>query len=167
MGATVSKTTAIVLVLALGFHAVFEGIAFGLMTDLSQAGQLALGIIAHKPAAAVSLGAAFARTGYTMGEILLFVGLFSVSTPIGVVIGMLAAETNLLIDTIFVCLSGGTFIYIACSEMIVAEFDRGKYQCWKMVLVILGALTITAVWFFGGEHDHGHGDHGGHGHAHL
>ena len=38
-----SKTTAIVLVLALGFHAVFEGLAFGLMTEIDAAWQLALG----------------------------------------------------------------------------------------------------------------------------
>ena len=36
--ATVSKTSAIVLILALGFHAVFEGIAFGLLTEIVNAG---------------------------------------------------------------------------------------------------------------------------------
>lgn len=35
---TVSKTAAIVLVLALGAHAFFEGIAFGLITSIEQAG---------------------------------------------------------------------------------------------------------------------------------
>lgn len=35
---TVSKTAAIVLVLALGAHAFFEGIAFGLITTIEQAG---------------------------------------------------------------------------------------------------------------------------------
>ena len=167
MDATVSRTTAIVLVLALGFHALFEGIAFGLMTEIEQAGQLAAGVIIHKTAAAISLGGAFARTGYSLGNIIAFIGLFSVLAPIGVVVGMLAAETNLLIDTIFVCVSGGTFIYVACSEILVAEFDRGQYHCWKMFLVILGGLTITALWFMGG-HAHDHGSHGGHeGHDHL
>ena len=31
----VSKRTAVILVLALGFHALFEGVAFGLMTEIS------------------------------------------------------------------------------------------------------------------------------------
>ena len=35
---TVSKTAAIILVLALGAHAFFEGIAFGLQTEVEQAG---------------------------------------------------------------------------------------------------------------------------------
>ena len=59
---TMSKTTAIVLVLALGFHSLFEGLAFGLMTEIEQAGQLAVGIIIHKAPAAVSLGGAFTRS---------------------------------------------------------------------------------------------------------
>ena len=120
-----SKTTAIVLILALGFHSVFEGIAFGLMTEVTEAGQLAAGVVIHKTAAAVSLGGAFASTGYSLRQIVVFIGLFSVMTPLGVVAGMLLVETNLLVDTIFVCLSGGTFIYVACSEIIVAEFDKG------------------------------------------
>ena len=167
MTATVSKTTAIVLVLALGFHALFEGIAFGLMTEIGQAGQLAAGVIIHKTAAAISLGGTFARTGYTLCSIILFIGIFSVLSPIGVIIGMLISNSNLLIDTIFVCLSGGTFVYVACSEIIVAEFDRGHYQWLKILLIFLGGLVITLLWFLGHDHSHGHGgEDDGHGHGH-
>ena len=35
---TVSKTSAIILVLALGVHSLFEGIAFGLITEVEEAG---------------------------------------------------------------------------------------------------------------------------------
>lgn len=122
-----SKTAAIVLVFALGAHALFEGIAFGLLTELGQAGQLAAGILIHKSAAAISLGGAFARTGYTTKQIILFLGIFSLIAPLGIIIGMQIAESNKLVDVIFMSISGGTFIYVACSEIIVAEFDRGHY----------------------------------------
>ena len=89
------------------------------MTEVTEAGQLAAGVVIHKTAAAVSLGGAFAGTGYSLRQIVIFIGLFSVMTPLGVVAGMLLVETNLLVDTIFVCLSGGTFIYVACSEIIL------------------------------------------------
>ena len=167
VNATVSKATAIVLVLALGFHSLFEGIAFGLQTEISSAGQLAAGVIIHKTAAAISLGGTFASTGFSFCQILLFIGLFSILTPIGVVIGMLAAETNLLVDTIFVCLSGGTFIYVACSEIIITEFDRGSHRWAKMLLVILGGLVIASLWFLGGAHNHGSEEDGHEGHDHL
>ena len=92
----------------------------------------------------------------------MFLGIFSVIAPIGIVIGMSIAESNKLIDVVFLGLSGGTFIYVACSEIIVAEFDKGKYQWLKMILVFVGGLIITVLWFFG---EHNHGDHGGEGEA--
>ena len=163
---TVSKTSAIILVLALSAHAFFEGIAFGLQSNIEKAGQLAAGIIIHKSAAAVSLGASFARTGYSTKEILLFLGIFAFVAPIGIFIGMAIHESNKVLDVIFHGLSGGTFVYVACSEIITAEFDKGRYNWAKMLLVFAGGLVITLLWFMGGHnHDHGsHDDHSGHGH---
>lgn len=90
-------------------------------------------------------------------------------SPIGGIIGMFLSETNLLIDSIFAALSGGTFVYVACSEIIVAEFDKGGMQWLKMIMVVLGGSVITFLWFIGGGHAHEHGEHGhGHGgHDHL
>ena len=51
---------------------------------------------------------------------------------------MQIAESNALVDVTFLGLSGGTFIYVACSEIITAEFDKGHYQWAKMLLVLLG-----------------------------
>jgi solute carrier family 39 (zinc transporter), member 1/2/3 len=123
---TVSKTAAIVLVLALGAHAFFEGIAFGLITSIEQAGQLAAGILIHKSAAAISLGGAFARSGYSVKEIFVLLVIFSVIAPLGIIIGMQIADSNKLVDTVFLSISGGTFLYVACSEIIVNEFDKGS-----------------------------------------
>ena len=126
-----------------------------------------MGILIHKSAAAVSLGGAFARTGYSLKEILLFLGIFSIIAPIGIIIGMSIAESNKLVDVSFLGISGGTFIYVACSEIITAEFDRGHYQWAKMLLVFFGGLIIALLWFFGG-HSHGEdGDHSGHNHRLL
>ena len=56
----------------------------------------------------------------------MFLGIFSIIAPIGILIGMAIADSNKLVDVTFLGLSGGTFIYVACSEIIVAEFDRGQ-----------------------------------------
>jgi zinc transporter ZupT len=76
------------LVLALGAHNIFEGMAFGLMETIEQAGQLAAGILIHMSAEAISLGGAFARSGYKTKEIIVLLLVFSVITPIGTIIGM-------------------------------------------------------------------------------
>ena len=44
---------------------------------------------------------------------------FSIITPIGVVIGLFVTGTNQLLEVFFHATSGGTFIYVACSEIIV------------------------------------------------
>lgn len=147
--------------LALGAHAFFEGIAFGLQTTIESAGQLAAGILIHKSAAAISLGGAFARTGYNVKQILLFLAIFSVIAPLGILIGMAITESNKIVDTIFMSVSGGTFIYVACSEIIVGEFDKGSKQWIKMLLVLAGGFLITILWFFD-EHSHAEGEHDDH-----
>jgi len=69
-----------------------------------------------------------------------------------------------LLDVVFLALSGGTFLYVACSEIIVHEFDRGSMRLLKMFLVVLGGVLIGALWFLGG-HSHaeeGHDNHDDH-----
>ena len=121
-----------------------------------------MGILIHKSAAAVSLGGAFARTGFSLKEIVLLLGIFALTTPIGIIIGIQIAESNAIIDVTFLGLSGGTFIYVACSEIITAEFDKGHHQWAKMLLVLLGGFIIAILWFFGEHHHHGEGGHEGH-----
>ena len=113
----------------------------------------------------MSLGGAFARTGFNLCQICVFLGIFALTTPIGILIGMAISESNAVIDVIFLGLSGGTFIYVACSEIITAEFDKGSYQWAKMLLVLLGGTIIAILWFFGEHHHHG-GEDGHEGHDH-
>ena len=128
---------------------------------MENATQLAIGILIHKSAAAVSLGGAFARTGYTTKEIILFLALFAIIAPMGIIIGMSISDSNKIVDVIFLSLSGGTFLYVACSEIITAEFDKGGRAWLKTLLVFCGGLLITLLWFFD---EHSHGEHTAEGH---
>ena len=53
--------TPIMLTLALGFHAFFEGIAVGLISKLSNLVNLIIGILIHKSIGSISLGITFAE----------------------------------------------------------------------------------------------------------
>jgi zinc transporter ZupT len=156
---TISKTTGIILAFAMGFHAFFEGIAFGLLVEINLAFQLSIGILIHKTAASISLGGAFARTGYSFMSIFILILIFALCAPIGIIIGMSIQESHPLLDVFFLAVSGGTFLYVACSEIIVHEFDRGSMRGMKMFLVILGGVIIAALWFLGG---HSHAEEGEH-----
>ena len=141
--------------LAFGIHEFFEGIAFGLMDEYAVAVQLAVGIIIHKTCAAVSLGAGFAKTGFTTTQIIIFICLFSLSTPIGIIIGLSVKNVSPIVTATFFQLSAGTFIYVACTEIITHEFENSAWSGIKLLLTIAGGIVIGALWFLSkGDHDH-------------
>jgi len=78
---------------------------------------------------------------------------------------MLISDSNKLVDVVFLSISGGTFIYVACSEIIVNEFARATHRGVKVLLVFLGMCVILGLWFMEGAHEHGEacpGEEGGH-----
>lgn len=123
----------IVLVIALTMHAIFEGIALGLTEDLSATLNIMLGLALHKPAAAMSLGISITKNfttpeEKTKGYVLLII--FAVATPIGIMVGIFLQDTSTTVEVIFNSFAGGTFIYIAASEVIVEEFSAPDRYKW-------------------------------------
>ena len=113
-----------VLIIGLGVHSLFEGIAVGLAPDFQQATFICLAIVMHKGAAAMALGIANQkafpdRDNFIIG--LIFV--FSLMTPIGIIIGMFVEGSSKILELLFNSLAAGTFIYIGCSEVIIEEFS--------------------------------------------
>jgi len=53
---------------------------------------------------------------------LCYLGIFAITAPIGIIIGIAITKSNLVVDVIFLSISGGTFIYVACTEVIVEQF---------------------------------------------
>jgi zinc transporter 1/2/3 len=143
----------IILCVAIGVHEFFEGIAFGLMPTAEQAIQLAIGVLIHKGAAAISIGGTFTRADFTFKQILLCLSLFSISAPIGTIIGMSLTESNLVCDTVFMGLAGGTFIYVSCNEIIVREFSKGGHNLIKLGMVIAGIILITSLRLIEDDHN--------------
>jgi zinc transporter ZupT len=62
-------------------------------------------------------------------------------------IGLILKNSNEMIEIIFSSFAGGTFIYIAASEVIVEEFSIIGHNKWlKMLTFLLGATIITLMW---------------------
>ena len=77
--------------------------------------------------------------------ILIFV--FAFATPFGIALGMLLQNANNMVEIIFSSFAGGTFIYIAASEVIVEEFSiLGQNKWIKMLFFTIGAAIITCMW---------------------
>jgi len=151
---TVSKASGVLLVVAIGSHALFEGLAFGIQKSFYDTWKLAMGIVIHKTVAALSLGGTFANAGYNWKQAVGLLVVFSLLAPAGVVIGMFLTEVNPLVDVIFMSLSAGTFLYVSCTEIIKNEFERRQRQWLQFLMVMLGGAVICMLWFFEAEHEH-------------
>lgn len=81
----------------------------------------------------------------------MLVAIFAIATPLGIILGIFLGEAPPIVDVIFSCLAGGTFVYIACSEVIVEEFSMPGGKWLKLLSLILGATVITCLWFIPGS----------------
>ena len=146
------------LVLALSMHAVFEGIALGLTKDFSATLNIMLALLCHKVAASMSLGSSITKNFIENDEkrkgIFLLV-IFAVATPAGIMIGLILHEMGtVMIEVFFNSFAGGTFIYIAASEVIVEEFSMpGRYKWVQYFAFLCGIAIITALWLLEGDED--------------
>ena len=117
---------------------------------MSAAINIMMGLIIHKGPESISLGIAlsknFKNEEQKRNAIRLII-MFSLATPIGIGIGMILANTNVIIEILFMSFAGGTFVYIAASEVIVEEFSIPGHNKWlKMLSFVVGAAIITCMW---------------------
>jgi len=140
-----------VLLIALSTHAIFEGIALGLTKELPSLINIMIALILHKTAASISLGISLSKAfkeDRRMGLLLLLA--FAFATPTGIGFGTLLSDSNTMVEVVFSSFAGGTFIYIAASEVIVEEFSIGGKKWIKMMTFVLGASIITSLWLMEG-----------------
>ena len=140
--------SSITLMIGLSAHSVFEGIVVGLEDELKDLWSVIIAIILHKWAAAMSLGISMNHTLKDQkGLIYILLGVFSIATPLGVGIGMLVSGESEITSVIFNSLAAGTFIFIACSEIISEEFENPNNKFLKMGVFTLGAGFILGIGF--------------------
>lgn len=141
------------LLIGLGVHSIFEGIALGVEDKDSAAFFMALAIFIHKGFAGMSLAISLMKAFPTRDSfVIALVAFFAIFTPLGVTIGLIIKnELGEIYEIVFACLSAGTFVYISCSEIIVEEFSRDESKIFKIVFFLLGCASIGALHFIPGS----------------
>lgn len=89
------------------------------MPTAEQMWPLGIGILIDKACGVIALGSKMFSDGASRNQMFCYLGIFSITAPIGIIIGLSIEKTSLVVDTIFLSISGGTFIYVACTEVIV------------------------------------------------
>ena len=138
--------TPFILLIGLGTHALFEGMALGLAQGFKNVEIFGLAILIHKGPAGLALGVSMSKTfpndrNFVFSMLLMF----ALFTPIGIILGMFLSESPPLVEVIFSTLAGGTFIYISLSEIIVEEFSKPDWKYLKLFLFFLGIMTIVSL----------------------
>ena len=120
------------VLVAISLHAVLAGVALGMGTTRSRVASVAVAICAHKAPAAFSVGSKFMRSGLPMSHVLMLVLVFTLVTPFGIMVGILAGGATPMAKLILEGLGAGTFLYIGATEISADEFEMTARACDEM-----------------------------------
>ena len=162
---TMSPKSAIVLLLAMSCHSLFETMALGIATDKTSALMMAASIGLHQPAESIALLVAFLKTSLTVPQIMKWLALFSCVGPLGVGLGVLISKiATPYMDAVIVAITAGTFLYVGATEVVNEEFEdvHGKEKWLRFAALLSGMGMISMVsnasagWEGGHDHSHSH-----------
>ncbi|KAK4759131.1 hypothetical protein SAY87_020432 [Trapa incisa] len=154
---TTSFGDSVLLILALCFHSVFEGIAVGVSDTKADAWRNLWTISLHKIFAAVAMGIALLRmlpkrpllltAAYSLA--------FAISSPVGIGIGIAIDATTQgpVADWMFAISMGiacGVFVFVAINHLMAKGFkplERCRFDTpfYKFAAVLLGVAVIAVV----------------------
>jgi len=152
-----TRSNMYMLAILLSVHSLIEGIALGVEDTYEDTRSILIAITGHKIFDAFALGISLVKGNIQSSQLVKLVALFSLTTPIGIVMGItfLPNPSQSLLAEVVKGISSGTFIYIALVEVILEEFENPKDRYVKFLLLLVGAFTMTIL----SSHGHAHGVH--------
>ncbi|VDP41409.1 unnamed protein product [Soboliphyme baturini] len=139
------------LVVSLSLHALFEGLALGLVTQYSLALQIFAALCIHKGIISVSLGLNLASCQVTTVLYVTCCLCFALSGAVGGFIGVTVVDAvrssaSRLVSGFLQGTACGTFFYIVAFEILPHELEEDQRQKLpKLIFFILGLSTICLI----------------------
>ncbi|XP_030478655.2 zinc transporter 11 [Cannabis sativa] len=155
-----SLSDSILLIVALCFHSIFEGIAIGVAETKSDAWKALWTISLHKIFAAIAMGIALLRMipNRPLLSCAAYAFAFAISSPVGVGIGIIIDATTQgnVADWIFGISMGiacGVFVYVSINHLLAKGYTPNKpvgvdksHIKFLAVLVGVGVIAIVMIW---------------------
>lgn len=147
-----SSLRAILLVIALSLHSIFEGLAVGLQPDSGNVLGIFAALVLHKSILSFSIGMNLVQSRLSTKICIRAILFFSITAPIGVGIGIVITDLwdtigASLADGILQGIACGTFLYMTFFEVLPPEFNNSQDRLLKLLVLILGYGTVTAILF--------------------
>ncbi|XP_046568726.1 protein zntD-like [Haliotis rubra] len=146
-----SGLSAFLVLIALSFHTIFDGLAVGLQGEATEVWEVFIAISIHKSLVAFCLGLqlfrAFAPYFKKPFACLCF---FSLMSPIGICIGIAVTSSNLDLDAqsmasgVLQGIACGTFLYVTCFEILRDAFGHGK-GVMNVFVALVGFAAMAGV----------------------
>lgn len=148
-----STFRSLLLLLALSLHSVFEGLAVGLQQKTVDVLAIFAALALHKCVLSFSLGLSLVQSELSNGGIIRSVLFFSLSSPLGIGIGLCITDLSNsnathLAEGILQGIACGTFLYVTFFEMLPHEFHSSDDRLMKVLCLLLGYSTVTVILFF-------------------
>lgn len=155
-----SLSDSILLIVALCFHSVFEGIAIGVADSQADAWRALWTVSLHKIFAAIAMGIALLRMipNRPLLSCAAYAFAFAISSPIGVAIGIIidATTQGVVADWIFAISMGlacGVFIFVSINHLLSKGYKPQKMVLidkphFKFLAVLLGVgiIAVVMIW---------------------
>lgn len=145
-----SSLRSVLLLLALSFHSVFEGVAIGLQHNAGEFLSIVIAVMVHKTVIAFSLGLNIAQSDFKFRSFVISNVIFSLASPLGIGLGILMMDlpASLLRDFcngILQGVAGGTFLYITFFDVLPPALNGSGNRFLKVLCVILGFACICCL----------------------
>lgn len=144
----ITKTQAIVFILALSLHSFLEGLGIPAKSGDSLVWYI-IGLFGHKWIEAFALSVSVHTSGFSKSYIRLLLIFYSFLTPLGTMVGYFivsSMQTNRYFNQSECILNGiacGSFFYIEFIEMLQSEFSNGRKREKKLAYVITGFVVMS------------------------
>ncbi|ELQ75037.1 Zinc (Zn2+)-Iron (Fe2+) Permease (ZIP) Family [Trachipleistophora hominis] len=137
---TKSKIQAIIFILALSLHSLFEGLAINKQRTF---GIFEVGIIVHKMLESFALGFTVHMAEFSFAYTIVLITVYSMLTPLGMAIAYFL-PFNKMLNTACNGLALGSILFIVCVEMIPPNFHSKSSDFIKIASLASG-YVITAI----------------------
>lgn len=147
--------TLYILEFGMAIHSIIIGITLGTSTDYNVLVALSIAIIFHQFFEGIALGSAIFQCENNLNEIKIFliVLCYSLTTPIGICIGIAITNANsLIIQGVFNAISAGILVYMATIHFIIEDYINNDATGFKKFLMFLSlgfgycVMAILGIW---------------------
>lgn len=145
--------------LSLSLHSVFEGVIVGTFDEGTSVWIATFSICGHKWAAGFALAANCVRANVSPKASWIYLSIFIISSPIGVLFGIAISATNYAFIGVIDAISLGAILYTGC-DLLFTEFgtsSKVSKELLKFLWLLIGAFIVFGLFMAHiacGSHSH-------------